>query len=361
MSIFANQNYGWAEQDKSAVLDYSEDWSDFLSDGDSILSSVWGADQVSVALTNPSISGPITTVFVGGGSAGMSCRIVNTITTLQGRTNVRFFTLKVTDIAAAPAITFASALFDRFRSVQEFKTESLAFLDGSFPVTGMTDDYLWSNLLSAEQKVAHDLRVFLAPTLVVPYDTPKAELDAMKAAGTRFAVDSVYDYNPSDWSSGSWGMMKLHYSPVISVEAVNFVYPNPTSYIMRIPDDWLRLDGKYGTLQFVPSGSTMSFGPMSTYLMGAMSGGRKVPGLIQVHYTAGLEDAATTWPDLVTLVKRMAILNIMKSAFLPQSASISADGMSQSNSIDADKWQTSLENDIDTLRDAIHGIRFGVF
>ena len=60
------------------------------------------------------------------------------------------------------------------------------------------------------------------------------------------------------------------------------------------------------------------------------------------------------------MVKRMASLKLLKTAFLPQSGSISADGLSQSSSVDVSKWQDEIDHDLGALRNAIHGIRFAV-
>jgi hypothetical protein len=122
----------------------------------------------------------------------------------------------------------------------------------------------------------------------------------------------------------------------------------------------VRLDKKYGHVRFVPTGSMMALGPMSTYIMTAISSGRVIPNMIHMRYVAGLENPVRDFPDLVKVVKRIAILNILKNAFLPQSSSISADGLSQSISVDTDKWQSGIDADLGLLRDSIHGIRMGV-
>lgn len=359
MAIFASRNYGWAEQDVSARLDYSEDWSDFVSADDAIVNSVWQADSPDVTLADPMIVGEVTTVWVSGGVVGKTYRISNTITTSAGRRDVRYFVLSITD-GAAPDKPITSALFNRFKAVRDFKTNSLSFLDKSFPVDQISDDDIWDSLLVAEATASRELRVFLEPTVVIPEDAKQAEIDALVAAGTKFVTEAPYDYDPQGWNSNSWGYMLLRKTPVVRVDSVHFTYPNPSSDVLNVPHEWLRLDRKYGHLRFVPTGTMMALGPMSTYIMTAISSGRVIPGMIHVRYVAGLENAAQTYPDLVSVVKRMAIMRILKSAFLPQSSSISADGLSQSTSIDADKWQDAIDHDLATLRDAIHGVRFGV-
>lgn len=360
MAIFASRNYGWAEQDKTALLDYSEDWSDFIVGDDMIVSSEWVADSPEVTLSGPLISGPMTTIWVTGGVGGKTYRISNTIVTDQGRRDVRYFVLSVTDGSVAPSVPLSSALFQRFSAVNQFKSESLAFLDRSFPVDQLTDDYIWDSLLAAEAEASRALRVFFRPTVVIPDDAAQAEVDALVAAGTPFIQEAPYDYDPHGWTSDAWGYIVTRKSPIIRVDSVRFTYPNPSSDILTIPKEWIRLDKKYGHVRFVPTGAMMALGPMSTYMMQAIGSGRVIPNMIHMRYVAGLENPARDFPDLVKVVKRMAILAILKNAFLPQSGSISADGLSQSTSVDTGKWQDGIEHDLAALRDSIHGVRMGV-
>lgn len=361
MSIFASRNYGWAEQDVLASLDYSEDWADFLVDGDQIATSSWSATPSGLVLSNASIAGPITTIWLSGGTVGTTYRVANQIVTASGRRDVRYFAIRVTDGATAGIAPIETALFNRFKAVEQFKTESLAFLDRSFPIDNLTDDYIWSNLVAAEADASHELRVLFAPTVIVPEDAPASEIAALTAAGTRFKTEAGYDYDPMGWTMDNWGHLLLRQRPVLSIQSVKFTYPNPGSDVLTVPESWLRLDKKFGQLQFVPSGTLMGLGPLTSYLMQAMASGRTIPQMIKVRYTAGLENAARDYPDLIALVKRMAILRILKSAFLPQSGSISADGLSQSTSVDTAKWQDEIDKELATLRDTFHGVRAMVF
>lgn len=360
MAIFASRNYGWAEQDVAALLDYSEDWTDFIVGSDTIVSSDWAADSADVVLSNTSITSPITTVWVSGGVEGKTYRISNTIVTEAGRRDVRYFMLSVKNGGSVASQPTKSALFDRFKAVDQFKNESLAFLDRSFPVDNLTDDYIWDSLVAAESEASRALRVFFEPTVVIPETAPQNEVDALVASGKKFVTEAPYDYDPHGWTSDAWGYIVTRRSPLIRVDSVRFTYPNPTSDILVVPIEWIRLDKKYGHVRFVPTGAMMALGPMSTYMMTAISSGRIIPNMIHIRYVAGLENPARDYPDLIKLVKRMAILSILKNAFLPQSGSISADGLSQSTSVDTDKWQEGIEHDLAALRDSIHGVRMGV-
>lgn len=361
MTIFASMNSRWVEQSTSARLDYSEDWADLVTGNDAIQDSAWSDDSGgALVLENGVIAGVITSIWISGGVAGKTYRIANVVTTEQGRRDARYFSITIKDAAALDK-PMTSALFSRFSAVNQFKNESLAFLDKSFPVDNLTDDYIWDCLLSAEADASRQLRVFFEPTVVIPEDAPANEVNALVAAGTKFVQEASYDYEPNAWSGDGWGYMLLRKTPVISLESVIFSYPKPSSQILNVNNDWVRLDHKYGHVRFVPSGPMMAYGPVSFFLMSAIAAGRHIPGMIAVRYVSGLKNAAQDYPDLVTVVKRMAILRILKNAFLPQSSSISADGLSQSTSVDVGKWEESIENSLDTLRQSIHGVRFGVY
>lgn len=67
-----------------------------------------------------------------------------------------------------------------------------------------------------------------------------------------------------------------------------------------------------------------------------------------------------TYPDLVDLIKRSAMLRVLNDRFLPQSGSISADGLSRSFSADLEKYQQQFDDSVNMLLDEIHGPRFAV-
>jgi len=228
-------------------------------------------------------------------------------------------------------------------------------------VDAMSDDELWANLVAAEAEASRALRVLFEPTVVIPEDAPQSEIDALVASNTKFMQESPYDYDPSDWTMDVWGFILLRQKPVISVDSMKFTYPTPASDVLIVPSNWIRLDKKYGHLRVVPTGTLMGMGPLSSYLLQAMSSGRIIPNMVHIRYTAGLSNVAEDWPDLVSLVKRMASMKILKQAFVPQSGSISADGLSQSSSLDLEKMQDAIDKDLNDLRDSIHGVRLGVF
>lgn len=91
--------------------------------------------------------------------------------------------------------------------------------------------------------------------------------------------------------------------------------------------------------------------------------------MVHLEYVSGLVDAETKYPDLLDAVKKMAVTKIITDTFLPQSGSISADGLSESMSVDISKYNDLIDRIIDGpeksgnggLQAAIHGIRAMIF
>lgn len=220
----------------------------------------------------------------------------------------------------------------------------------------MEDPILWDALRAAEVDAEHALRVFFGPTVVLPESATDAEREALDTAGTRWIEEPGYDLESEFFMGERWGYLVTRQRPLIRVDRVRFVYPRPASGIFDIPLDWIRLDKKYGHIRFVP-GSQAFAAPLSIGILQAIGGGRGIPQAIQVHYTAGLQNAAGQYPELVDLVRRMALLRLLQMQFLPASNSISADGLSESVSVDFSKEQADIEDHLERLRQVIHGVQ----
>lgn len=223
-------------------------------------------------------------------------------------------------------------------------------------LSSCTDDALYAKLLAAEADASKQLRVYLEPTVIIPEEAPQSEIDALEEANTRYAQEAAYDYDPDFFGADKWGFVVTKSRPIISVESMKFSYPAPTRQIWEIPHEWIRLDRKYGHIRLVPQAMSVSV-PVAGFIMNALGGGRSIPFMIQIRYTAGLKNAAADYPELIDTIKKMAVLRLLQSAFLPQSGSISVDGMSQSKSIDLEKWHDGIQDKLDALRDQIHGVR----
>lgn len=236
----------------------------------------------------------------------------------------------------------------------------------ALPGVTVSDDTLYSKLLVAEADVARLLKVYLMPTKIVPDDASQAELDALEAGSMPWAQEAAYDYGPEMWQGERWGYIKTQSVPVIAVEGIRFVYPAPTQQFFAVPQDWVRVDRKFGHIRLVPA-TTAFTAPLNAFLMQAMGGGMTIPFMVQVRYTAGLTDVATKWPDLVDVIKRKAVLKLVMDSYLPQSGSVSADGLSQSMSMDLTKYGDAIDEALfgpkgrnGGLWAAIHGIGLGV-
>lgn len=310
----------------------------------------WPGGLVSISFTN---------VETGALALG-ECMLVITSTL---PTVVKRFRVLVESAAVTAPVR--SLLFVRDLIVEEMRAERLLLAaQNALPGTAVSDDYLWDKIKAAEAEIARMLRVPLVPTKFFPVQPTQEEIDAL--AGMPWAVESAYDYGPEFFHGDKWGFIATRNKPVASVERVRFVYPAPTNSIFDVPADWIRVERKYGQIQFVPT-STAYLAPIGAFLMSTLGGGRTIPFAIQVTYVAGLENAARDFPELIDVIKKAATLKIVEDAFVPQSGSISADGLSQSMSVDMEKYRDTIDHIINGpkgshggLMAAIHGVRMGV-
>lgn len=282
--------------------------------------------------------------------------------TLTGPFGAKRFSLRVEAID----VPVASQLFVRDVVVAEIRADRLtaaaALLNKKVVVS---DDYLWNKVLAAEAEIGRELRVPLVPTQFFPLPPTPEEIAALPP-GMPWGVDPGYDYDPGFFRSERWGFIVTRQKPIQDVTRVRFVYPDQVQGMFELPLDWLRMDAKYGHIRFVPSTSTFA-APLSAFLMQALGGGRTIPFMIHLTYVAGLKNAARDYPDLLDIIKKKAVLRIVQDRYLPQSGSISADGLSQSISVEMEKYQDVIDHTLygnkgtnGGLMAAIHGIRVGV-
>lgn len=240
--------------------------------------------------------------------------------------------------------------------VAEMRADRLLLAGGTyFKSSALTDDFIYGKLISAEADAARRLRVFFEPTIIFSGDPSADEITA--AGSTPWVEESAYDYEPELWNTEDWGYLVLRNKLISSIASVEFTYPLPAAGSFRIPDNWIRVDKKAGHVRFVPAAASAMSGAFGAMIMSMMAGGRIVPQMVKVRYVAGMVNAARDYPDLVDLIKKMAVLRIVNDAFVPQSGSISADGLSKSFSADVDKFATGVDLMVNTLRDSIHGVR----
>jgi hypothetical protein len=332
----------------------------FAMDGVTVLSP-----SASPAATDPSANWPagiVTVTLDGPAMAGVPVGVAMLVITSSAPAVVKRFRIDV----EAPGVVTRSQLFVKDFAIDELRADSLlAASSNFFAGQVLTDDYLWGKLLAAESEVAHTLRVPLVPTQFFPYP-PTADQIAALPAGMPWAVDPPYDYGPSFFEGDTWGYLATRQKPCQSIQIMQFAYPDPAAMVFVIPQDWIRLDQKYGVIRLVPSTYAVTV-PLSSFIMRAVAAGRTIPFMLNLTYIAGIADARADYPELIDVIKKKAVLKAIEDAFVPQSGSISADGLSQSVSVDMEKYRDTIDVIMNGpkgsnggLMTAIHGVRIGV-
>lgn len=92
----------WIEHDPDSRLDYSLDWSEWLSSGDTLSTSAWTVSTISgdsaplsVESVNTNTNTGITTAIISGGTAGNTYTVKCAIVTGAGLEDERTFRLIV--------------------------------------------------------------------------------------------------------------------------------------------------------------------------------------------------------------------------------------------------------------------------
>lgn len=80
-------------KDPDSVLDYAQDWSAWL-DTDAITESSWSA-ATGITVDSDSFTDTVSTVWLSGGTIGVSYIVTNHITTAGGRKEDRSIKIKV--------------------------------------------------------------------------------------------------------------------------------------------------------------------------------------------------------------------------------------------------------------------------
>ncbi len=306
----------------------------------------WPAGEVTVALE---------------GSATDDIAPGDAMLVLQGNFGIKRFRL-VVETLFAPTRT---SLFIKDIVIDEMRKDRLmAASAGALQDVVVSDDYIWDKVRASESEISHTLRVPLVPTRFFPIQPTEAEITALD--GMAWAVEVGTDYDPTMFERDKWGFIITRQKPIISVDSMRFQYPTQNMGYFDIPTEWITFDAKYGHIRIVPSSSAV-LTSMSGFVMTNIAAGRIIPSMIQFVYTAGLTDVANTYPELLDCIKKMAVTKVVADAFLPQSGSISADGLTQSLSMDVAKYHETIDRILNGeqgsnggLMSKIHGIRLMV-
>lgn len=280
---------------------------------------------------------------------------------LQGDFGIKRFKV-VVETLFAPTRT---SLFIKDIVVNELRRDRLvAAAAGVLQDVNVSDDYLWKKIRAAESEISHQLRVPLVPTRFFPIQPTAEELAELGDMAWEIEVGT--DYDPQNFFRDKWGFIVTRQKPIISIQRMRFVYPTQDSGYYDIPLTWLTFDAKYGHIRIVPNSAAV-LTSMSGFVLTNLASGRVIPSMVQFIYTAGLTDVANTYSELVDCIKKKAVCKIVADAFLPQSGSISADGLSESLSVDMSKYHDAIDLIINGaegsnggLMSKIHGIRMMV-
>ncbi|HHA3594122.1 TPA: hypothetical protein ACODIZ_003649 [Salmonella enterica subsp. enterica serovar Newport] len=220
------------------------------------------------------------------------------------------------------------------------ENQLLVAASGAMREVQLTDDYIWDKLRAAESEVAHTLRILLTPHQVFPDDPTQDEIDALD--GMPYIVETPYDYSPNMYDRDKWGYFVTRNRPILSVQRLRFRLPSADSQFFDIPLDWLKLDEKYGHVRLLP---TTNASLVTSSLLGftALTWQSIIPNMLNLTYQAGIRNAHEDYPELVDAIKKMAVVKIITDLFLPQSGSISVDGLSESMSTDVAKYQDQVD------------------
>jgi len=343
------------EKSIGQAAEYSLDFTGDLAVGDTLSSADWSVDSGLPALQMGVTSTVATVQLQAGGVVGWHL-VRCTATTANGDQLQQEFWVYVRDttvlgqgiVSAFPSLASAVAALRRDRLIVAAQTFA--------PDQPLQDDYLLEKLVAAEATIQRALRIFLTPREMLPFGAAQSEIDALTAAGSVVEMEPGYDYTPDIFEGNTWGLMVLRQKPIIQVHSITFSYPAPSDTLFTIPNEWIRPDLKYGTLNLVPVQTAISL-PLNAFILSALGGGRTVPLMLQVRYSAGLANCAQTHPDILDLIKKEAVLSIIEDMYVPASGSVSADGLSQSISFQADNYRKSIDAKIERLRQSIHGVR----
>lgn len=243
------------------------------------------------------------------------------------------------------------SILDKDAALEEMKEDRMPGILGLIGGKMPSDNSIWRALVASEGEVARKIGVLLEPTEIFPMVPPtEAELAAL--GGKPWAVDPGYDMEGGMLGTFRWASIQLRQRPILAIRSVKFVYPTINTPIYDVPLEWVYPDHKAGLIQFTPKPTASGMAPS---ILGAnmMASGGAVPQMVRVRYCAGLDPTHPRMPEILDLIMRKATLRHLK--FLPQSASISADGLTQSKSFDVDKFADAIEKELGDLRQSIRG------
>lgn len=227
-----------------------------------------------------------------------------------------------------------------------------------FPDAIPSDSYILEKLQAEEANLEHQLRTLFDVREILPDAAPQSERDLVAATGAKLLFEPGYDYDPGLFYGDTWGLIPLRNKPVVAVHSIRLAYPNATDTLYAIPNEWIRVEKQVGRISLVPGTGAAFVGlPVTAFMLSALGGGRTIPLMVQVRYSAGIPNIRAERPDIVDLIKKMAVLAVLDDQYFPASGSDSVDGLSQSLSIDTGKYRDLVDKRIASLGSSLSGIR----
>lgn len=347
------------DKDAASAPTYEVDFSNDLAPGDSIQFAAWTVDQ-DVTTAGQANTASTASARLSGGTPGTYATVRVIAQTTLGDTLVAAFKLNILSDAAAFGSGIVSCFPSLTAAVASIRRDRLLTAAETFaPGEKITDDYLLEKLVATEAELQRRARCFFSTRTVIPMTADPAVIAAAEAAGP-VILEPGYDYSPDLFAGNTWGLIELRQRPVQSIQSIVFNYPAPNNTLFTIPNEWVRFEPRYGRLNLVPVQTAISL-PLNAFILSALGGGRTVPLMLQVSYTCGIANAAKDYPDLLDVIKKGTVLNIIDDRFMPTSGSISQDGLSQSISVDSSKYQAAIDRRIDSLRQYMLGPMVGFF
>lgn len=230
------------------------------------------------------------------------------------------------------------------------------------PLCKVGDPTVLAKLKAAEKEVSRRLRVFLETTQVLCENDANTDvLPGLIADKTPYALEPGYDYSGMWVGDDGWNYLLTRQKLIQEVQSYRFSYLGTEDIHFNVPLTWLRLDRKYGHIRLLPSGINTAFIPLSSYLLSVFGGGRTIPNMIRIRYTAGIKDIEEDYPDLLDFIYRYAAFSMIRDLFPGSSSSISVDGLSQTQAFTladyADKTKGAIEAEIGRWIDIFQGVR----
>lgn len=254
-----------------------------------------------------------------------------------------------------------SLLFLRSDILGRIKSQQLSIMNnnGLIKLNNYSDDYIWQCINMAEASLERSLGVYLTPMLIVPDSATQDDITSLNNARVRYKIDPGHDYDSNKFIT-NWNFINLRNRPIINIEKVDIQFPYPGVGTYQVPDTWVKVDKRGGTIQLVPGPlGVPGFLPqaISPYIIGF----RDYPLSIKIRYLAGLINALRDYPEILEIITRMTIYTIISGSYTPVGGSISIDGMSQSlNYAPLLEYQATTDRMITTLRSNLLGIQMRI-